>query len=104
MEFDQDNLDEFFEVIRFEGSYTLAEFKKLMVNVCVDELNTSPTHLLSNLSEISFQAGPVKEGILELENEDHYVKFAIKFDEKEITSIKLKEVINGKKWFNEKDS
>ena len=95
MEFKQDNLDEFFKVIRFEGSYTIDEFKKMMVNVCVNELNISPTRLLSNLSKISFQASPVKEGILKLDNEDHCVKFEIKFDEKEITCIKIKEIING---------
>lgn len=105
MKFQQNDLDEFLTTIRCDVKYTLDEFKKLMVNVCVKELNLSPTALFDNLISIEFHASPTKYGVLMLKNyENQYFEFEITYDDIKITNIKIKESINGKKCFNEKNS
>ena len=97
MKFDQDMLDEFLVVIRCDVEYDMADFKKLMVDPCVTELNISPTNLFNDLNSISFQASPTDVGFLILETDEQKINFEVKYDNTKITNIKIKEIINGEK-------
>ena len=89
MNFQQDELDEFLTTIRCDFKLTLDEFKKLMVNVCVEELNLSPTNLFNNLDVIGYQASPTEVGYLILEMDEKEIMFEVKYNEEKITNVKL---------------
>ena len=97
MKFDQLNLDEFMDLIRCDVKLTLGDFCKLMNDVCILELGITSVELFNRAQDAKFFASPTKQGKLVVATKDGIYSFEVKYNDENITNIKLKENDNGEK-------